>query len=816
MYSGNSFIQHHLEQLRMKRLLTALLVCMAYITNAQTDAITISGIVKEEKTHAIIAYANVVLKKETDSSFVAGTITGEDGRFAIGNINAESYYLEVSYAGFTTVRQPVLAGQLNKFLDAGTIALKEDSKVLQDVVVTSKADAVATKLDKKTFNVSDNISQMGGSVMDAMKNLPGVTVQDGKVQLRGSDKISVLVDGRQTALTGMGSQSGLDNIPASAIERIEIINNPSSKYDANGNAGIINIIYKKEKKEGLNGKIGMMAGAGALWVKQENYPTIRQQYTATPKLNPSISLNYRKNKVNVFLQADNLYTKTLNKNEFVDRYYDNGTVVKQQTVRNRTTNVVTGKTGLDYYVNDQNTINASVLFSSEKILDNGDEPFFNSDLSQRQRLWRFIEDELKTTATASVGWQHKFKQPGRSLSVSGNYTYHRENEQYFFTNILPTYTGLDSFKLLSDEHVADFSADYVQPLKYGRIEGGLKFRYRYIPVNMRFIPGLNSPLDTNAGGWANYTETIPALYGNYVFENKKFELEAGVRVEYVAVQYDVNPNHNTYKSDGYNYTQPFPNLRLAYKLNDKNRISFFYNRRVDRPNEVDIRIFPKYDDAEIIKVGNPALAPQFTNSLELGYKTNWSNGYFYSAAYHKIMDATITRIASVVPGSTLIYNIFQNAGRSYNTGLEMLLSYNIGKKVLLSLNATGYRNEIEAFTVVNKYPQQNTFTAAKQEMFSGNVKLNGLFHLPYKTDAQLTAIYLAPDIIPQGKIYSRFSIDMGVKKAVQKGKGELFLNATDIANTLRIKKQVQGDGFNYLSTDYYETQVFRVGYNYKF
>ena len=195
----------------------------------------------------------------------------------------------------------------------------------------------------------------------------------------------------------------------------------------------------------------------------------------------------------------------------------------------------------------------------------------------------------------------------------------------------------------------------------------------------------------------------------------------------------------------------------------KNRISFFYNRLVDRPNEVDIRIFPQYDDAEIIKVGNPALAPQFTNSLELVYKTSWGNGYFYSAAYHKIMDATITRIASVVPGSTLIYNIFQNAGRSYNTGLEMLLSYNIGKKVVLSLNATGYRNEIEAFTVVNKYPQQNTFTAAKQEMFSGNVKLNGLFHLPYKTDAQLTAIYLAPDIIPQGKIYSRFSIDMGVK-----------------------------------------------------
>lgn len=799
----------------MKRLLTAMLLCMAYMTYAQSDTITISGIVKEEQIHQIVAYANVVLKKERDSSFVAGTVTGEDGRFAISNIKAGSYFIEVNYTGFVSARQPLLVGHLSKYLDAGTINLATDSKLLKDVAVVAKADAVAAKMDKKTFNVTDNITQTGASVLDAMKNLPGVTVQDGKVQLRGSDKIAVLVDGKQTALTGMGSQSGLDNIPASAIEKIEIINNPSSKYDANGNAGIINIIYKKEKKDGFNGKVGMVAGAGALWVKQGNYPTIRSQYTATPKLNPSISLNYRKNKVNVFLQADDMYTKTLNKNEFVDRYYDNGTIVKQQTVRNRTTNIVTGRTGLDYYINDHNTINVSALFSSEKILDNGEEPFFNGDLSQRQRLWRFIEDELKTTATASLGWQHKFKQPGRSLSVTGNYTYHRENEQYFFTNILPTYTGLDSFKLLSDEHVTDFSADYVQPLKYGRIEGGLKFRYRYIPVNMRFIPGLNSPLDTNAGGWANYAETIPALYGNYVFENKKFELEAGLRVEYVAVQYDVNPNHNTYKSDGYNYTQPFPNVRLAYKLNDRNRLSFFYNRRVDRPNEVDIRIFPKYDDAEIIKVGNPALSPQFTNSLELGYKTSWNNGYFYTAAYHKIMDATITRIASVVPGSTLIYNIFQNAGRSYNTGLEMMLSYNAGKRAVLSLNATGYRNEIEAFTVLNKYPVANTFTAAKQQMFSGNVKLNGLFHLPYKTDAQLTAIFLAPDIIPQGRIDTRFSVDLGLKKTIQKGRGEIFLNATDIANTLRIKKEVQGDGFHYVSTDYYETQVFRLGYNYK-
>ncbi len=238
-----------------------------------------------------------------------------------------------------------------------------------------------------------------------------------------------------------------------------------------------------------------------------------------------------------------------------------------------------------------------------------------------------------------------------------------------FTSILlRPLPAKDAFKLLSDEQVFDFNIDYIKPLKYGRLETGFKFRKREIPTDMLFIPGQYSVLDTNAGGWAIYKEIIPAIYGNYVFETKKWEAELGLRLEYVNLQYDVNPDHNTYKSDGYSYTEPFPNARIAYKFNEHNKISFFYNRRVDRPNEVDIRIFPKYDDAEIIKVGNPELRPQFTNSIELGYKTSFEKGYFYTALYHRFADATITRISITVPGSNLIYAIFQNVNKSYNTG----------------------------------------------------------------------------------------------------------------------------------------------------
>lgn len=800
----------------MKYLGTILLLFFGAFAFAQNQSITLSGIVKDKKSQTALPFVNVVVKTEKDSVFVTGTVTDTEGRFSLTGLAPKGYTLEFSFMGYTTQKQTVFVGNLSDYLQLAPIELQADTQTLQEVVVNGKGTTIASKMDKKTYALEDNLTQGGGSVLQTMQNLPGVTVQEGKVLLRGNDKVTLLIDGKQTALTGFGSQSGLDNIPASAIDRIEIINNPSSKYDANGNAGIINIVMKKNKQNGLNGKVGLTAGLGSLWVRKENLPTIRPQYTLTPKINPSFALNYRKNKVNLFVQADNLYTQTLNKNEFVTRTYDDGTVINQQLKRNRNTNFFTAKAGMDWYINDHNSLTLSGLFGSEKIIDRGDQPFFTADLSNRLRLWQFLEDELKTTVMATASYQHKFKAAGHTLNMGYNYTFHREDEKYFYDNYLPNTSGTDAFKLLSDEQVHDLNVDYNRPLPFGRLETGLKFRYRTIPTNMDFRPGVNSVLDVNAGGWATYNELIPALYGNYLFENERWEAELGLRMEYVKIEYQVNPNHNTYTSSGYAYTQPFPNFRLGYKVNDRNKLSLFFNRRVDRPNEVDIRIFPKYDDAEIIKVGNPALRPQFTNAIELGYKTNWKGGYWYAASFYRFANATITRISTVVPNSTLIYAIFQNAGKSHNTGLEVILNQEWTSWYAFNLNATCYYNQIDAFTVENRYPVPNTFSANRQTIVSGNVKLNHTFQFPKNFKFQVTMVYLAPDIVPQGKTNSRFSLDIGLKKSIQKGKGEVFLNANDLFNTLIIKKEVQGNGFRYTSADYYETQVIRLGYSYKF
>ncbi|MFT4834559.1 MAG: outer membrane receptor protein involved in Fe transport [Marinoscillum sp.] len=803
--------------MKINLLAIAILLLSPTLLSAQKSSVNVSGTIKDKTTDEFLPFVNVILVLPADASFVTGTISNEKGFFTLAGVKPGEYILQVTNIGYSKYTAPLFVGSNSEFIDIGSVWTEESIQQLNDVVITAKQDAVTGTMDKKTYDVDDNVSQSGGSVLQSMNNLPGITTQDGQVQLRGNDQVMVLIDGKQTAITGFGKQNGLDNIPASAVAKIEIINNPSAKYDANGNAGIINIILKKEEQTGLNGKVGLSTGLGALWVRRENLQGIRPQYQATPKINPSIALNYRKKKVNLFIQADNLYTETLNKNEFVTRTYDDGTVINQQMKRNRNTNFFTSKAGLDWFINDQNSLTVSGLFSKESINDYGDQPFFNGNTGESLRLWQFLEDEVLTAGMATLAFEHKFQRPGHKLNIGFNYTFDREDEKYFFDNTRPSFTSKESFFLIADQTVADFNLDYSKPMKHGLLETGVKFRRRTIPTNMQFNPSAtNSILDVGADGKATYTETIPALYGNYTYEVQKLEAEIGLRLEYVDLQYDVDPNHNTYKSDGYDYLQPFPNARVSYKLNDNNKVSAFYNRRVDRPDEGDIRIFPKYDDAEIIKVGNPGLSPQFTNSFELGFKSGWDKGYFYGAAYHRTSDGTITRIATTVDTTNLIYNISQNAGKSYNTGIEVVISQELSDKVSVNLNLNGYRNQIDAFTVVNQYPIGNTFTADRQEVYSGNIKLNMNFKFAKNTEAQLTAIYLAPDIIPQGTIKSRFSLNAGVKRSIQSGKGELFLNATDLLNTMVIRKKINGNNFSYTSTDFYETQVIRFGYSFKF
>lgn len=801
----------------MKRLVFLLKLLSVLISvSAQNQSVILSGLVKNQADRDALPFVNVIVQRALDSSFVTGTVTNDNGLFNLEGLSTGDYILRVSFVGFDESKLNFRVGRLSNFLDLGTILLVESITEIDEVTVTALRQEVSSQLDKKVFQMDDNLSQLGGSVLQALQNLPGVTIdRDGKLFLRGSDKVTVLVDGKQTAMTGMGSQAGLDNIPASAIESIEIINNPSARYDASGMAGIVNIVFKKQQDIGWNGRVGFTGGIGALGIKRENLDGIREQYRFTPKINPNFSANYKKGKLNVFFQSDLLWHRTMMKNEFFERTYDSDIPVTQQFLENRTQPIYNLRTGVDWMPNQNNTFTFSGLFNYRAYVDLGDLPYFNSNTGNMIRLWQYYEEEINQTLFATVTHKFSFPQPGHTLTSSFNYSFRRKDEVFYFTNNEFPMVGSDTTMLIADENIFDLTADYIKPLRKGRLELGMKQMARIFPNDILFKPGLNSILDTGLQGTAEYREWLSALYGNYIFELKNIELEAGLRLEYSKVDYLVDPNHSVYESDGFSYISPFPNVRFSWLMDEKSKLTLFYNRRVDRPQESALRVFPTYADPEILVIGNPTLVPQFTQSFEIGYRRTWEKGYIYSAVYHRISDNLLTRIITEVPPSNILTSISQNADKGMNTGLEWVFSQQLGR-VRLNANANYYRNMIGAFTITNAYPADISYSGEERLAWTGNVKLSALLRLPGNTELQISATYLAPDIIPQGKIYARGSIDAGFKKEIQKGKGELFMNASDLFNTLVMKTELDGTGFSIRSIDYYETQVIRLGYQYRF
>jgi outer membrane receptor protein involved in Fe transport len=508
------------------------------------------------------------------------------------------------------------------------------------------------------------------------------------------------------------------------------------------------------------------------------------------------------------------------KNEFTLRTYDNGERVNQQFLENRTQPIYNVKAGIDYNPNKKNAFTFSMLFNYREYTDLGDIAYDNTN-GERMRLWQYFENEVNQTLFATITHKHSFDQPGHSLTSSFNYSFRRKDEVFNFTNkqYNPNFIGTDTTGLLADENIFDLTVDYSKPLKTGRLELGTKQRARIFPNNIYFKPGDNSILDPTLAGNAEYREMLSAVYGTYIYELKKFELEAGLRLEYAKVDYLVDPNHSVYKSTGFDYIDPFPSVRATWLVNDNSRVSVFYNRRVDRPEEKQLRTFPTYASPEILVMGNPNLQPQFTQSVELGFRQSWNSGYLYSAVYHRMSTNILTKIITEAPTTdrpNLLAEVSQNADKGQNTGIEIVLNQQLGSKIRLNANGNVYRNNIGAFTIVNAYPSNISYVGEKQSIIAGNAKVNLIAKILKDTELQITGIYLAPDIIPQGKILARYSVDVGLTKKIQKGKGELFINASDILNTLVMRYEIEGTTFNLSSTDYYETQVVRVGYQYRF
>ncbi len=785
------------------------------------EKVIVTGQLFDSETQETLPFANVAINSFDDNVLVTGAITDSDGRFEIQEIPLGKYKVYFSFIGYADAEQTLVAGGLNTIFDLGKIELQPSAEALEEVQVTGKQATTNSDLNKKSFSLADNIAQSGGSVLDAMKTMPGVAFdQEGKVVLRGSDKVVVLIDGKQSSLTGFGNQKGLANIPASNIEKIEIINNPSAKYDANGFAGIVNIVYKKEKQTGLNGDVGLSFGLGALGKRKPDTETDLGSFTVNPKLIPSLNLNYRKEKFNYFLQSEFILQEALPNNEFTTRNYEDGRNIISQVPENRKQFRAIINGGIDYELDDRNSFTVSGLYDREKHVDTAQVAFIDLDNNVRNRFYNWQEDEVTRYINASANYRHQFEQTGHTLSANIQYTQGLEDETYSLNDSSAVRVGRDKTNIRAIENTTSISTDYVRPLKSGRVEVGAKLRIRRLPVDYTITPGNQSIIYPDLGTFSDWGENLYAGYINYLLEKENYDIEAGLRAEQTDVFYDLDPVNAYYpENDKYDYFELFPSVRYTYKLNDNNKLSAFYNRRVDRPGEPELRIFPKYDDPELLKVGNPYLRPQFTDAIEIAHKYSWGTGSLFSAVYHRMIKDQYMRIFSIDnsnPDYDIVNRIYQNTGDATNTGIELLFSQDITNTFKLSASFNGYVNAIDAFEGTLLFPFERPYALEKSSDEAWDVKVTSEFQLLWDVAAQLTGVYFSNRNIPQGEQLGRSSIDLGLKKDVWGKKGELTLAATDIFNTFGIRQDIIGNGFTARYENYFETQVVRAGLKYRF
>lgn len=789
------------------------------VTLAQEQADTISGRVVDDTDEAPIGFATVVIETAVGGS-LPGALTAENGRFVVEGLTPGAYTVHVTFPGYFPAQTSVLVSELNQSYDLGDIRLVRQPTFEERVSVTAEATR-AEGIDSQVFRLDEGPTQSTGSILDAMRNLPGVSIdEEGKVLLRGSDQVAILIDGRQSSLTGFGTQRGLDNVSAANIESIEIIHNPSARFDAAGMAGIINIVYRQDRELGLATDLGLSVGVGQLTKQRPDLPTELGSFSNNPKVIPSANFNYNTETTRNFFQAEVLAQDDLPNNEFTTRFYDDGRVIESQVPENRRQTHYIVRGGSDWRVADSDTVSVSGIYDFETHTDRAQVPFLLAPTQQLERFWFWTEEEDTGFANVSFDFTHEFPTPGHELAMNLQYTRGWEDEAYFLNEISSVREGTDMTHLVAKENTVPLSVDYVRPLASGRVELGGKLQWRWLPITYTIAPGEQSVIYPGLGDFSDWDENIYALYGNLVRVKTAYTLEAGLRIEQTAVTYTI-PDENIYYdgSDAYDYFEVFPNVKLTYRLNDSHRLIAAYNRRIDRPGEPELRIFPKYDDPELLKVGNPFLRPQLTNVFEAGFARSWEGGSLRTSVYHRDIADAFLRIFAIDdsnPNYDIVNKIFENAGNSAQTGVETTLEQRIVERWSVSANFNWYMNDIDALETTLLFPTVRPFSLAASQDDTWNLRINNQIYLPGAIEAQLSYIYYAGRNVPQGWERSRSSVDLAAKRSMMDDRLELVFTMTDIFNDFAVQRDIDGQGFTAVYQNFLETQVATLGLRFRF
>ena len=740
---------------------------------AQTDEkkkYSIKGIVNDEKGK-LIDNCNILLYNTIDSAQVSATVSDEKGQFDF-TVVPGSYYIKISFLSFEEkIITPLPVN--DKDVDIGSVSLRPSAKVLSEVVVTSEKKLMELQLDKRVYNVSQDVSNIGANASEILENIPSVTVDvDGNVSLRGSQGVRILIDGKPSALTGTRSTDALRNLQGAMIDRIEVITNPSSRYDAAGETGIINIILKKNKTRGFNGNFTGTAG----------YPS---------NLSGAYSINYRTQKMNLFSSFGTNYRRNKGKGFSTQQYTGSDTsfIYNQNNQRTRKDFSFEFMTGVDYFISSNTTLTGSFLIEAGK--ENNFNTILYEDYNASGQLSNNtlrIDDETAKEKDTEISLSLRKKFPGnnkKEWTTDFKWTSSGETEgsDYIQDDINGGPKLIQRSANPAYEDNILLQADYVTSFgKEGNFETGFKGTIRKI-TNEYLVEE-----QTNGGSWVGlpafdnnmeFTERVYAVYAMLGNKVKKFSYQLGLRGELTDMQTGLTKTNEINKRSYFNL---FPSGSFSYELSDINTLQLSYSYRINRPGFRNLTPFADFSDPRVYFVGNPNLNPEFSHSIEAGNLTDWGKGSFLANVYYRHKKGVVERIRilDTVTGITNIIPI--NLSIQNDLGLEFTFFLTAYEWWRLNTSFNFFRAHAEGNykgdLLESKTVSWTNRTTSRMTFFK-------------KLDFQASVNYQSPRINTQGKELSTYSIDLGLAKDVFKGKGTLTLNVRDLMNTRRRRSVVE-------------------------
>ncbi|MBP4142632.1 TonB-dependent receptor [Flavobacterium sp. P4023] len=757
----------------MKTIITSILILIFHLFG-HAQQTTISGKVVDKSTQETLPYVTVSVKDNNLKTVIIG-VTDDQGVFTLEGLPVGKMTISFSFMGYQNYAQSLEIISVKSKIELGIIGLSTDAVQLNAVEISGQKPNISLKLDKKVFEVGKDVLSQNGSANDVLNGVPSVAVSPtGSVSLRGNSSVLVLINGRQSGLT---QNNALDQIAADQIERIEVIANPSSRYDASGSAGIINIILKKNKKSGFSGQVRLVAGS-----------------PNDSRLNPSI--NYKSDKINIFSNF------SIRSSDYVGLYTTN-----QATVNNGTTSYLNhiqnedrhddGKLiyiGADYFIDDHRTITAAFLKNATKDNDKTHllYDYSNAAAAKDSILTREGKSlEKRDYNQFEFNYTQTFKQPVKKWTIDVQYDWWNSDKDWNLVTqrLYPTgftYPSIRTSSIGSSEDLL-VQSDFTQPIdSISAFEFGVKTEIRKVSSNFlaEQQEGNDWNIYQNIDNDMNYNETIASAYAQYSNKNGRFNYMLGLRNEFTKI--DITDIKNTYNNDK-KYNRLFPTVNLSYKFKTST-LQLNYSKRINRPPLYALYPFNELTDINSQYIGNPDLNPSFTDVFELAFLKTWKTFTLNPSVYYQwergyIQDFTYRE-------NDIFYTTPINIQHEIRSGIELSTLYNPLKWLQVNMEMNFYH-----FNQKGSYQQEDL--DYEGQTFTG--RLSTQIKFPAKLSFQGRYNFRGKQQNAQTKNDALQSLDFGLSKTLLKEKATLVFDVTNAFNLRQNKSTTTG-------TDYYVTE----------